>query len=84
MRGDNSDSRPIIDWSLPPELQAKYDFVVAETRRLQSEMGVKPMTLEQRHQDYLHRRAEEQRRQEELKKLEQSIGKHRPPPKWKV
>ena len=74
----------MIDWSFPPELQAQYDRVVAQTRRLQLELGVEPKTMEQRYQDYLQRQAEEQRRQEELKKLEQVIGKHRPPPRWKV
>ena len=74
----------MIDWSFPPELQAQYDRVVAQTRRLQRDLGVEPKTMEQRYQDYLQRQAEEQRRQEELKKLEQVIGKHRPPPRWKV
>ena len=74
----------MMDWSFPPELQAQYDRVVAQTRRLQLELGVEPKTMEQRYQDYLQRQAGEQRRQEELKKLEQVIGKHRPPPRWKV
>lgn len=74
----------MIDWSFPPELQAQYDRVVAQTRRLQRDLGVEPKTMEQRYQDYLQRQAEEQRRQEELKKLEELIGKHRPAPRWKV
>lgn len=74
----------MIDWKFPPELQAQYDRVVAQTRRLQAEMGIKSMTLEERYQAYLERQAEEQRKQEELKKLQQLVGKHRPPPKWKV
>lgn len=83
MRGDNSYPGS-VSWELPPDLQQKFDEVQAHTRRLQIELGVEPKTIEQRHQDYLKRQAEEQRRQEELKKLEQRIGKHRPPPKWKV
>lgn len=74
----------MIDWSFPPELQAQYDRVVAQTRRLQRDLGVEPKTMEQRYQDYLERQAEEQRRQEEQKKLEELIGKHRPAPRWKV
>lgn len=77
MRGDNSDSRPIIDWSLPPELQAKYDLVVAETRRLQVEMGVKSMTLQERAESY-------QKRKDEETRLKSVLGTRRPPPKWKV
>jgi hypothetical protein len=83
MCGNNSNTRS-VSWDLPPDLQQKFDEVQAHIRRLQIEMGVEPKTIEQRHQDYLQRQAEEQRRQEELKKLEQRIGKHRPPPKWKV
>ena len=83
MRGNNSDTRS-VSWELPPDLQQKFDEVQAQTRRLQLELGVESKTIEQRHQDYLQRRAEEQRRQEELKILQQRIGQHRPLPKWKV
>lgn len=71
-------------WALTPELQKKYDKVVAQTRRLQAEFGIIPRTLEERARDYELKKAEEARRAEELKKLEQVIGKHRPPPKWKL
>lgn len=78
----------MIDWSFPPDLQAQYDRVLAQTRRLQQELGIKPMTLEERHQAYLAKQAEERRqeelRQEELKKMQERMGKMRPPPKWKV
>lgn len=84
MRGDNSNTGSVIDWSLPPELQAQYDRIVAKTRQLQKEFGIEPMTLEQRHQAYLKRQAEEQRRQEEIKLIQERMGKMRPPPKWKV
>lgn len=56
-------------WALTPELQERYDKIVAETRRLQAELGITPRTLEQRHQDYLARKAEERRVQEELEKI---------------
>ena len=78
----------MIDWSFPPDIQAQYDRVLAQNRRLQIELGIKPMTLEERHQAYLARQAEEHRkeelRQEELRILQERIGKHRPLPKWKV
>ena len=78
----------MIDWTLPPDLQEKYDQIVATTRRLQIELGIKPMTLEERHQEYLkkqnEKRKQEELRQEELRKLQERIGKHRPLPKWKV
>ena len=78
----------MIDWSLPPDLQEKYDRVAADTRRLQIALGIKPMTLEERYQEYIKKQAEAQRkeaqRQEELRQLQERIGKMRPPPKWKV
>lgn len=74
----------MTDWSFPPDLQERYERIVAETRRLQKELGIEPRTMEQRFRDYLARLAEEQRRLEEQKKFEQLIGKHRPLPKWKV
>lgn len=67
----------MIDWKLDPETQALFDRVVAETRRLQKELGIEPRTIEQRHQDYI----KQQQRQQELTK---TIGRMRPPPKWKV
>ena len=84
MCGDNSNTGPVIDWSFTPELQAQYDRVVAQTRRLQAEMGIKPMTLEERAAAYQKRQEEEQRRQDELKLLQERMGRMRPPPKWKV
>lgn len=78
----------MIDWSLPPDLQEKYNQVVAKTRELQIELGIRPVTLEERHQVFLEKQAEEhrkeQQRQEELRQIQERIGKMRPPPKWKV
>lgn len=74
----------MIDWSFPPDIQAQYDRVVDQTRQLQKEFGIEPKTIEQRYQDYLDRKAEENRRQEQLRQLEQTLGARRPPPKWKV
>lgn len=84
MCSNNSNTRPTIDWSFTPELQAQYDRVVAQTRRLQDHFGIKPMTLEERAQAYEQTRIENARKQEELKQLQERIGRHRPPPKWKV
>ncbi len=66
-----------MDWNLTPENQKKYDEVVAHTRRLQAELGIKPRTIEERARDY----AEKQKQVEELKKL---MSNRRPPPKWKL
>lgn len=74
----------MIDWSLPPDLQKQYNKVLSNIRRLQKELGIEPRTLEQRHQDYLKRKAEEQRRIAELEKLKALTGTRRPPPRWKV
>lgn len=74
----------MIDWSFPPEIQAQYDRVVAQTRKLQKELGVEPRTLEQRYQDYLIRKEEEKQKQLELEKLQALKLTRRPPPKWKV
>lgn len=65
------------DWSLTPELQKKYDEVVAHTRRLQKEMGIEPMTLEQRAAHYRKKREEQDKSKEIFSKL-------RPTPKWKI
>ena len=67
----------MIDWSFPPELQAQYDRVLAQTRRLQAELGIKPMTIEERAAAY------EKRKREEAA-LKTTLGVRRPPPKWKV
>lgn len=67
----------MIDWSFPPDIQAQYDRVLAQTRKLQDELGIKPMTLEERAQSYIERKHQE----EEFKKF---MGQRRPPPKWKV
>jgi hypothetical protein len=65
------------DWSLTPELQKKFEEVQAQTRRLQAEFGITPMTLEERAAAYQKRKAEEA----QAKKM---LGQRRPPPKWKV
>lgn len=71
-------------WSDDPELQKRYQRILAQTRRLQAELGIKPRTIEERYQDYLKRQEEEKRRQEELKKFQSVIGQKRPIPNWRV
>lgn len=66
-----------MDWQLPPELQKKFDEVVANNTRLQSMLGIKSRTIEERAADYQRKKAD----QEELAKL---MGKRRPAPKWKI
>ncbi len=65
------------DWSLTPELQKKFEEVQAQTRRLQAEFGITPMTLEERAAAYEKRKAEEAQ-------AKQMLGQRRPPPRWKV
>lgn len=65
----------MIDWSLPPDLQKRYDEILATTRRLQAELGIEPRTLEQRYQDYLKRKEDERRQAEEQERLLKEIGK---------
>jgi hypothetical protein len=64
-------------FDLNAENQKKYDEVTAEIRRLQSEMGIKPMTLEERAADYQKEKLEKAR-------LAAHIGIKRSPPKWKM
>jgi len=64
-------------WALTPELQKKFDEVVAHTRQLQAEMGITPMTLEERAIAYAKRKEEEAQ-------AKAMVGKLRPPPKWKI
>lgn len=56
-------------WSDNPELQLRYNKILAETRRLQVELNVTPMTLEQRYADLLKRQEEQRKIEEELKKI---------------
>ena len=65
------------DWSLTPELQKKFEEVQAQTRRLQAEFGITPMTLEERAAAYQKRKAEEAQ-------IKSTLGARRPPPKWRV
>ncbi len=65
------------DWSLTPELQKKFEEVQAQTRRLQAEFGITPMTLEERAAAYQKRKAEEAQ-------MKSTLGARRPPPKWRV
>lgn len=64
-------------WELNPENQKKFDEVAAEIRRLQTEMGINPMTIDERAAEY--RKEKEQR-----SRLESHLGVRRPAPKWKV
>lgn len=66
-----------MDWNLSPANQKKYDEVAANIRRLQAELDIKPMSLDER-------AAEHERKKAEQAKLQALIGKKRPPPKWKV
>lgn len=74
----------MIDWSFPPDIQAQYDRVLAQTRQLQKEFGIEPKTIEQRYQEYLIRKSAEEQKQLELAKFNQQLAHRRPPPKWKV
>lgn len=65
------------DWSLTPELQKRFEQVQAQTRRLQAEFGITPMTLEERAAAYEKRKAEEAQ-------AKLILGQRRPPPRWKV
>lgn len=65
------------DWSLTPELQKRFEEVQAQTRRLQAEFGITPMTLEERAAAYEKRKAEEAQ-------ATLILGQRRPPPRWKV
>ena len=71
----------MIDWSLPPDLQKLYNDIVARNQRLQKELGIKPMTLEERAKEYQRKKANEASREASLQQL---LGKRRAPPKWKV
>lgn len=65
-------------WCDCPELQKKYDKVVAQTRKLQDQFGIIPRTLDERYQDYLIRKAEQERQQKELQLLAELKEKQRP------
>ncbi len=73
-----------MDWSLPSDLQEKYEKILARTKQLQEELGIKPRTIEERALSYEQRKIEEERRQEEIKILQQRINLSRPAPKWKI
>lgn len=74
----------MIDWDLTPENQVLYEKVVAQNRRLQQSLGIQPMTIDERATAYQKRNAEIARKEEELKRLREQIGRRRPVPKWKV
>jgi len=59
-----------MDWSFPPALQAKYERVLEQTRLLQKEFGITPMTIEQRYEDLCKRRIEKEQQLKELEKLQ--------------
>jgi hypothetical protein len=73
-----------MDWSFSPDLQLRYETILAQTRRLQKELGIIPRTLEERARDYELRKLEEQKKAEELAKFNQMTGQRRSPHKWKV
>jgi hypothetical protein len=55
----------------PDQLQQRYEQILAQTRKLQEQLGVTPRTLEQRHHDYLTRLAEEEKQQEQQRQVEE-------------
>ena len=59
----------------PDELQQRYEQILAQTRKLQKQLGITPRTLEERYQNYLARKAEEQKRLEEQRQLEEELKK---------
>ena len=71
-------------WGNDPELQRRFEEIQATTRRLQAELGITPRSLEERARDYELKRAEQARKEEELKKFNSLIANRRPPPKWRV
>jgi hypothetical protein len=73
-----------MDWSFPPDIQKRYEEILAQTRRLQKELGITPRTLEERARDYELRKLEEQKKTDELDKFKQLVGQQRPVPKWKL
>ncbi len=73
-----------MDWSFPPDLQKRYEEILAHTRQLQEQLGIKPRTIEERYQDYLKRKEEEKKKAEELVKFKELTVVRRPPPRWKV
>ena len=66
-----------MNWELDPENQKKFDEVAAEIRRLQTEMGVKPMTIAERAVEYQKNKAAQA-------KISAQLGMVRPKPKWKI
>lgn len=72
----------MTDWSFPSDLQKRYDEIVAHTRKLQAELGIRSRTIEERYQDYLKRKEEEKHHQEDLAKYASIIGHRRAPFKF--
>ena len=68
---------PIMQLGFNAENQKKYDEVTTEIRRLQAEMGIKPMTIEERAAEYEKKKAEQAR-------LAAQLSTRRPLPKWKI
>lgn len=66
-----------MDWELPPELQKKFDEVVANNARLQATLGIKSRTIEERAADHAKKKAAQSN-------INQLLGNRRPPPKWKI
>jgi len=73
-----------MSWSSNDPLYPRYIKIKEEITRLQKELGVEPLTLEQRYQRYRDRLAQEaaeaekrQRQQEEFKRM-QALRNSRP------
>lgn len=74
----------MMDWSFSPEVQAQYDRVTQRIRELQKELGITPLTIEQRHQKYILKKQQEEQKQKELQELNKMLGQRRPKPNWKI
>lgn len=66
-----------MDWEFNAENQKKFDEVTANIRRLQAELGIKPMSIAERAAEY--------KKDREVKaQMSAQLGAIRPVPKWKI
>lgn len=69
---------------LPPDLQQRLEDIQNTTKRLQLELGIQPLTVEQRAQRLEQKKLEDKKNKEQLEQFNKQLGVRRPPPKWKV
>ena len=69
------------NWELSDDLKYRFNKIVSNIRRLQSTLGLYPMTLQQRQQVYRMNLVERQREKEELARIQKEMSKRRPLPK---